>query len=192
MVQLHVPFFFSLSGGEIMLKILLDGYERYDSANSKFIKEPDTVAFFEHSLVAVSKWESITKKPFITSDDKTKEEILLYIQCMYLGDTLELHRLSHEDFKTITDYISDKQSASAIKATGGGSKMTMTSEVIYAYMSMANIPYECENWNLNRLMNVIQVYGVLNQPQKKMSRNDVLRQNKALNEARKKQLNTRG
>ena len=69
----------------------------------------------------------------------------------------------------------------------------MTSELIYYYMISYNIPFECEKWHINRLMTLIQVCSIKNNPnKKKMSTKEVYRSNAALNAARKKKLNTNG
>lgn len=75
---------------------------------------------------------------------------------------------------------------------GGGSKEIITSELIYCWMIQLNIPSEYQKWHLNRLLTLIQVCNVKNEPAKKMSNKEILSRNRALNAARKKKLNTRG
>ena len=75
---------------------------------------------------------------------------------------------------------------------GPKSREIITSEVIYYYMIACNIPMECENWHLNRLMTLIKVCNIKNQPGKKRSMREVMQSNTALNAARKKKLNTKG
>lgn len=55
----------------------------------------------------------------------------------------------------------------------------------------ANIPTECEKWHINRLFNLIGIYGKKNAPPKKMTKSDLMDRSK-LNAARLKAHNTRG
>jgi hypothetical protein len=82
------------------------------------------------------------------------------------------------------------------KKTGRGRRNnmpeTITSEVIYAWMCFNNIPSEYEKWHIKRLLTLIQVCNTYNQPPKKMSKNDIIRNNDAINAARRAAMKTRG
>ena len=80
-----------------------------------------------------------------------------------------------------------------VNGSGPGSGEFITNEIVYYWMIAQNIPLECEKWHFNRLMTLIRVCSEKNQPDKKMmNRRDLLNQNKALNEARKKAMHSRG
>lgn len=179
-----------------MLEITIPGIELYNENTNEFIYYSDEKIQLEHSLVSISKWEANWCKPFLNGKDKTPEEIIDYVKCMTItdGTTDDLYsRLTQENFSQINEYLGRPMTATTFSnEQSKGSKEIITSEVIYYWMVSFNIPFECEHWHLNRLLTLIKVCNVKNNPPKKMSKNEILARNKALNEARRKQLNTRG
>ena len=59
-------------------------------------------------------------------------------------------------------------------------------------MVALNIPFECEKWHLNKLITLVEVCAIKNEPPKKMSKNEIRARNRELNAARRKKYNTRG
>ena len=94
----------------------------------------------------------------------------------------------------IKEYIEDKMTATWFndEKSGKGGSEQITSELIYYWMITQNIPIKCEKWHLNRLLTLIKVCNVKNQPPKKMGKKALMSQRAQLNAARRKQLNTRG
>jgi hypothetical protein len=180
-----------------VLTIIVPGTELWDEGSQQFINTEDFSLVLEHSLVSLSKWESIMEKPFLGPGEKTTEEVLLYIQCMEIstGTPADVYsRFSSENFQQVNEYINAKMTATwfADDKNGPRSREVITSELIYYWMFSAGIPIECEKWHLNRLLTLIRVFSAKSQPGKKMSRRDLAAQRTALNEQRLKQLGTRG
>lgn len=179
-----------------MLEITIPGIELYDEEKNEFINYPEKTIQFEHSLVSISKWESKWCKSFLSGKEKTTEEILDYIICMAVTEGVtadDITRLTEDSFAKINAYIGHPMTATTFaneRQTGG--REIVTSEIIYYWMVSFNIPFECQYWHLNRLLTLIKVCNVKNNPPKKMSKQEVLSRNKALNEARKRELNTKG
>lgn len=181
-----------------MLQILVTtSEETFDEATSTFVP-PDYVALnLEHSLVTVSKWESKFEKPFLGGSDKTEEETLWYIRAMIQGDFPPedvLQKLSATNLDEINTYINAKMSATTFNEpeTKKGSREIITAEIIYHWMISLQIPWEAQHWHLNRLLTLIRVCNVKNSPPKKMSKQEAAQKQRALNEARRRQMGTRG
>lgn len=151
----------------------------------------------EHSLVSISKWESKWCKSFIYTRDKTDEEILDYVKCMTLTPNVDpnvYNNLTIDNLEQINNYINAPMTATHFSEDQSGKKNSekVTSELIYYWMIALNIPFECQKWHINRLLTLIRVCNIKNQPPKKRSRKEIMSRNAALNAARRKQLNTKG
>lgn len=179
-----------------MFKIIIPDSEHYDEATSSFVTLPGGELELEHSLVSISKWESMWEKPFLGSDEKTDEETFSYVKHMTLNEVEDesiYFRLTSKNLTDINAYINKKMTATWFRERPAGkSREIVTSELIYYWMISLNIPLECETWHLNRLFTLIKVCNEKNAPSKKMSRNEIAARNRALNEQRKAQLKTRG
>ena len=183
-----------------MLVINIPAVEYYDEANEEFINLDEATLELEHSLVSLSKWESKFEKPFLGSEEKTDEETLGYISAMNLqGEVSDdlLKRLTMDDLQAVNKYIGSKMSATWFSEPGeqpkkAPNRAAVTSEVIYYWMVSLNIPFECENWHLNRLFNLIKVCNQKNAPEKKMSRSEIAAKNRRLNAERKAKYKTSG
>lgn len=181
-----------------MLHITIPAMELWDEDKEEFItnSKPQTIVL-EHSLVSISKWESRWNKPFLSKDAKTQEESIDYIRCMTITqnvDPLVYKCLTTENMDDVNNYIDAPMTATVIndKNNTRPNREIVTSELIYYWMIALNIPMECQRWHLNRLLTLIRVCDIKNQPPRKMSRHSILSRNAALNAARRKQFNTRG
>lgn len=180
-----------------MLRITIPSAELWDESKSEFVyTEPQTL-LLEHSLVSLSKWESKWNKPFLSKKEKSVEETLDYIKCMTLTQNMAPHvyrYLSNENVDRINQYIDAPMTAtwfSEDKRTTN-SREQITAEIIYYWMITLNIPFECQKWHLNRLLTLIRVCSVKNQPPKKRNKRDIMKRNAALNAARRNRLHTKG
>lgn len=180
-----------------MLTITIPAAEQWDEKNRQFISTKEQTLQLEHSLVSLSKWESKWCKPFLSSKEKTLEETIDYVKCMTLTQNVKpevYNFLTNSNIDQINKYIEAPMTATwfAKDKTGRSSSEQVTSELIYYWMIALNIPFECQKWHLNRLITLIKVCNIKNQPAKKMSKRDIMSRNAALNAARRKQLNTKG
>lgn len=183
-----------------MLKIVVKGEERYDEDSNRFIPamEPHTL-ILEHSLLSISKWEEIYHKPFL-STDKDLEMLRFYAKCMTINSNMPdkvYEYLSAENLNQISDYIKDDHTAtwfSDHQPAHKNGKMNgeiITSEIVYYWMISMQIPVEFQKWHFNRLLTLIRVISIKNDPKgssKKMTNAD----RKALNMARRAKYHTRG
>lgn len=180
-----------------MLEIVVPGVELFNDSTQEFESSDDFVLQLEHSLVSMSKWESIHEKPFLGKELKTDAETVSYVKCMTIssGVPAEVYtRLSSKNLFEIDHYINRKMTATwfSEEPKGKASAETITSELVYYWMTALNIPFECETWHLNRLFTLIKICNVKNSPAKKMNRREAAARRHALNQQRKAQLNTRG
>lgn len=180
-----------------MLKLIINQQDYYDELTSEFVKLEGHTIELEHSLLSLSKWESIYQVPFLGPETKTSEQIMTYIKCMILTPNVDESIFQHftqEDLDKIDKYINSKESATTfgIMPQQKGPGEVITSELIYYWMVAFNIPFEYEKWHINRLFSLVRICNIKNSKPKKMSRHEIAEQNRALNEQRKKQLNTTG
>lgn len=180
-----------------MLTVTVPGVEHFDESTQEFVTVGDVVLELEHSLVSLSKWESIYEKPFLGNTEKSTEEALAYIRAMLLTPEVPEEtflRLSEANFSEINAYVDAKMTATWFHEAPGAprTREVITSELIYYWMITFQIPVEFETWHLNRLFTLIRVCNIKNAKPKKMSRSEVAARNRELNERRKAQFGTTG
>jgi hypothetical protein len=179
-----------------MLRLTIPATEQWDEKNNQFITTKEQTLLLEHSLISLSKWESKWCKPFLTKEEKTFEETIDYVRCMCIHDVdpKVLRYLTNENVSQINNYIEAPMTATTFSKdiNNKSSREQVTAELVYYWMIALNIPFECENWHLNRLLTLIKVCNIKNTPPKKMSKSEISRRNAALNAARRKQYNTKG
>lgn len=180
-----------------MLHIVVPSVERWNRKTREFSVSKEQELVLEHSLVSVAKWEARWHKSFFTKDEMSAEEIVDYIRCMTITQNVDpqvYENLTEENIAAVDEYIRDSMTATKISGKGGKKKSgeRVTSELIYYWMFSLGIPLECHKWHLNRLLTLIKVFDAKNSPSKKMSEQEILSQNAALNEERRKRLHSKG
>ena len=180
-----------------MLTIKLSDKELFDEKKNEFIDIKGQTIVLEHSLFSLSKWESIWHKPFLTIDNNmSMEELISYIKCMTITQHVDDSTYLAIDNKTveeIREYIANPMTATTFSDQGGSpSREIITSEVIYGQMVALQIPFECQKWHLNRLLTLIKVCNLRNEPPKKMTMSEVMARNAKLNAERRARLHSKG
>lgn len=173
-----------------MKKIRIEGKRFFNPNNNEIITIKEQEIQLEHSLVSISKWEQKWHKPFLGTADKTADEFADYVRCMCMTqnvDPLVFQYMSEANRKEIDEYIADPMTATTFsEKKTGGSKEILTNEIIYWQMITLGIPVEFQKWHLNRLLTLIKVCSIKNNPnQKKMSRSEIMQRNRELNKARR-------
>lgn len=180
-----------------MLTITVPSSEYWDDDKQEFVYTKGGTLKLEHSLVSIAKWESKWCKSFLNTKEKTDDETMDYIRCMTLTQNVDpgiYKNLSIQNIEDIKNYINAPMTATVFSDTGdkSTSREIVTAELIYYWMIAYNIPFECQKWHINRLLTLVRVCGIKNNPPKKMSKGEIMRRNAALNAQRRKQMNTKG
>lgn len=171
--------------------------EAFDESKNEFVEPVFFTLELEHSLASLSKWESREEKPFLGKDAKSTEETFAYIRDMVITPDVPpqvFNKITPDNLSDINDYINAKMTATTIREMGPTrpSSEVVTSEVIYYWMVSLNIPFECQNWHLNRLITLVRVCNEKNKPSKKMPRETARQRQQQLNAQRRSKYGTRG
>lgn len=183
-----------------MLTITIPASELFDEANNKFIPIEQTKLVLEHSLVSVSKWEQTWEKPFLGKEERTTEEAIDYIRCMTISPEEVAEKvyqnLPADALQKVSTYINAKMTATWFSEVPGAKKPdgeVITAEIIYYWLVALQIPFEVQHWHLNRLLTLVRVTNIKNDPDKKMMpKKDAAAQQRLLNEQRRQRLGTKG
>lgn len=178
-----------------MIEIHIPQIEYYDNEKEEFIYLEGGTFTFEHSLASISEWESKWRLPFFNTN-LNMEHLTDYFKHMCLEEHFTDLHITHDVIDRLTAYINEEPTATTFQNENNskkkGNNKVLTSEVIYSMMVTAQVPFEADRWNVYRLLALLRVISVNNQPAKKMRTQEVLQQNAKLNAERKKKHNTRG
>lgn len=180
-----------------MLVIEVTISEDFDEETNEFVPSKTFVLEMEHSLASLSKWEGFFKKPFLSREEKTGEEVLWYIMAMTRTPNVppEIYaNLSKKNIDEIEVYIQEKMTATTFHEWDNSrrSRDVITAEIIYYMMASYNIPFECEHWHLSRLLTLIRVFNQKNSSQTKMSKTKAAQHQRELNAQRRAKYKTSG
>ena len=181
-----------------MLTITIPDRELYDEAIEEFVNVKGRELRLEHSLVSLSKWESKVHKPFLTKEDKSKAETIEYIKCMTMTQNVEdkvYKAIPNTVINEVSAYIENPMTATSFNEQEEKRKVNrevITAEIIYYWMIALQVPMECQKWHLNRLLTLINVCNIKNQPKRKMSRGEIVARNRALNAERRQRFASEG
>lgn len=186
-----------------MLTIEIPEIEEFNEETDEIITLKKQTIQLEHSLISLSKWESKWCIHFISNKNITDEQMSDYIRTMIIkpveiSDDL-FNYIIHDRkiLEQIKEYIKSPMTATTFNEPenvthGKKSSPIVTSELIYYWMVALQIPFECQKWHINRLMTLIRICQIKNEPPKKIGRKEMASRNKALNNARKSKLHTHG
>lgn len=179
-----------------MLQITIPSGTLWDEGIEEFVSTKEQTLQLEHSLVSLSKWESKWHKPFLSDKEKTFEETIDYIRCMTITQNVkpEVYLfLTKENVDQIYEYINDPMTATTFNDLDNTfNREVITAEIVYYWMISLNIPIEFQKWHLNKLITLIKVISLKNAPKKKISKQAYMEQMSRLNDARRKEWNTKG
>lgn len=180
-----------------MLKLKVVLSESFDETKNEIIEETIDIEL-EHSLASLSKWEEIWEIPLLSTNDKTNEMNLSYLECMCVTpDTPPevFHKLDGEQQDKIANYIDKKATATWFANTPKArSGEAITAELIYYWMSSFHIDWQAQFWHINRLLTLIQVFSVKqdNQPKRVNRTRSDMEQMMRINNARRAELGSNG
>ena len=169
-----------------------------EDAQRFFVIDKEQTIVLKHSLISISKWESIWHKPFLAKKPpKTGEEVVSYIKCMTINKNVNpyaYYSIPESEMVRIEKYMNDPKTARRPNSDNDKrrSNETPTAEVIRGQMILLNIPSEYETWHINRLWALIRYMALVSTPPKKVSSVEHYKHYKELNAMRRKMLGSKG
>ena len=181
-----------------VITIDLGDIEYYDSETNEFMYDKGGTVRFEYSLKVIYDWESKWLKPFLKGGLTDEEQLDFYM--MMALDPIEERFITVGVMNKLARYVEESHTATTFSSADEGQNgnnpfskgKVYTAEELYALMFSAQVPLEFETRNLNRLLVVLKIIGLQNSPPKKMSKEDIYKKNRELNEQRRQMYNTKG
>lgn len=176
-----------------MLTLEIPELEGCNEKTREFVNTKACTLHLEHSLIALSKWESKWHKIFLDGEPKPEKEMRDYLRCMCLDkdvdpaiwDLLPMNKVAE-----VFEYIDDPMTGTRFRKSDDEepSRELMSSELMYYYMFSNSIPKECEKWHLNRLLTLLRIFGEKNKvhDKPKASQSQLMNKYASMHAARKK------
>lgn len=157
-----------------MLMLEIKSREIFDEEKQHFYETPSYTLKLEHSLLSISKWESLWRIPFLEQrEGMTLEQTKDYIRCMTINDVPKeaYDYLTNDDISEVNKYIEDPHTATwftnnrrqpnnVVGKDGRMNNQIVTNELVYFMMNELGIDKSCEKWHFNRLMTLIKVTNI--------------------------------
>lgn len=187
-----------------MLQLDTKAARLWDEEHECFINVKASRVQLEHSLISISKWESIYEKPFpgLNKKELTGEELVQYVKCMMVTPNVDPNLCyllaTTSTVNQIEEYMNRKMTATFFSdeddKVNKKKKKIITSELVYYWMIAAGIPLECEKWHINRLFTLINICGEENKTgkSKKSDMQYIYARNRKLNEYNRKRFKSKG
>lgn len=152
---------------------------------------------FEHSLWAIAQWEAKWHKPYFSKDKKdpmTVEQFQDYINFMSKDGPVDISLFTDKNFDDLKTYLEAEHTAAKVIDIGDkkSSGQYITSDLLYATMTIAGVDWEAQYWNISRLTMLLRIISEMQSEKKKMSPKEIAQQNSELNRQRREALKTKG
>lgn len=152
-----------------MIKIYIpENSDAYDPTSGEFTTIKGGIFSFENSLKSISKWEARHQKRWLDERvNKTDDELLDYYKCMCITPGFKVEMLNDDIIKILNEYVQTEHTGTTIhnhgiqNGCGSVRNSGISSEQIYAKMVMAGIPFECDKWEIHRLLKLIECVNIL-------------------------------
>lgn len=176
-----------------MLVLNIGAVEAWNKETELFEMIGGRLVTFEHSLWSIAQFESKWKRPFLTDQPLTGEELQDYINFMSRDGPVPLSEFTEQNILDLRDYMNEEHTAASVRTFGEThSGQFVTSDLLYATMTIAGVDWEAQYWPLSRLTMLLKIIGEMRSDKKKMSPQEIAQQNKELNDKRRRELNTKG
>lgn len=183
-----------------MYELIIKEKELLDEESYEFIHTKRYKIVIEHSLVSISKWEAFYEESFFevkAISDMDRNKFLKYVKFMTITQNIDdavYTYLDEDELGQIIGYMNSKQTATVInKLEKNTNEDTfITSELVYYWMVALRIPSDYQKWHINRLLTLITICNIKQNPPEKSNESDILSRYERMNQERIANFKNRG